>query len=58
MSECMKFDTPNEYEEVEGKDEEEKKMKIEETVTYNSWYDWYYNLKVIEENLMRIQSIS
>ena len=37
----MKFDKPDEYEKVTP--EEEKKETVQETVTYNTWYDWYYD---------------
>ncbi len=49
LSDLMRYDDPEEYEPTENQEtpgEEEKKvekMVIEETVTYDGWYNWYYD---------------
>ena len=47
---CMKFDMPDRF--IQETPEEEKKSLLEETVTYNSWYDWYYDQGEIHVELM------
>ena len=40
---CMKFDEPDEFESTPDGDAQTTAIVVEETVTYDGWYDWYYD---------------
>ena len=58
LSDLMRYDDPEEYEqtpkqaETPGEEKKVEKMVIEETVTYDGWYNWYYDEGKVSLNVV------
>lgn len=40
---CMNFEEPHEFESTPDGADQATGVVVEETVTYDGWYDWYYD---------------